>query len=157
MTIGTPELVLVAGLSLLLLTTCVTDWRHRDIPNWLTGAIALTAPLYWWATGIALWPDVALHLGIAAIVLGVLAALFAAGAMGGGDVKLLVALALWIPGLDFMRLLIVMSIAGGVLTLAFLIRHKVAKIEARPEIPYGIAIAFAGLWVLSQRYLNHFV
>jgi prepilin peptidase CpaA len=157
MMIGTPELVLVAGLSLLLITTCVTDWRHRDIPNWLTGTIAVCAPLYWWATGTALWPDAAIHIGIAAATLAVTAALFAAGAMGGGDVKLLVALALWVPGLDFMRLLIVMSIAGGVLTIAFLIHRKIAKIEGKPEIPYGIAIAFAGLWILSQRYLNHFI
>ena len=157
MTIGTPELVLAAGLSLLLLITCVTDWRYRDIPNWLTGAIALTAPLFWWASGVPIWPGTAIHIGIALVTLAVAATLFHFGAMGGGDVKLLFGLALWVPGLDFMRLLTIMAIAGGVLTLAFLIYHKAAKISGRPEIPYGIAIALGGLWVFSERYLNHFI
>ena len=45
-----------------------------------------------------------------------LAGLFALRAMGGGDVKLLTALALWIEPLWFLRLLVVMALLGGVLT-----------------------------------------
>ena len=48
------------------------------------------------------------------------------------------------------------TIAGGVLTLIVLIEHKLKKIEGRPEVPYGVAIAFGGLWLLAQRFLNHF-
>ncbi len=43
--------------------------------------------------------------------------LFAVRAMGGGDVKLLTALALWIAPLQFLNLLIVMALVGGVLTM----------------------------------------
>ena len=49
-----------------------------------------------------------------------------------------------------------MSIAGGVLTLMLIVLHRLAKKPGRPEIPYGVAIAFGGLWILAQRFLNHF-
>ena len=53
-------------------------------------------------------------------------------------------------------LVFLMSVAGGVLTLAYLIRHKLAKREEKLEIPYGVAIAFGGLWLISERFLNQF-
>jgi prepilin peptidase CpaA len=43
-----------------------------------------------------------------------------------------------------------MSILGGVLTVAMLVHHRVTKKPGRPEIPYGIAISAAGLWVIFQ-------
>lgn len=154
--IGTPEIVLLGMLAILLLTGAVTDWQRRSIDNWLTGAVALAAPLYWWATGLAPWPDVAIQLAIASIVFAIGIGLFAAGAMGGGDVKLLGGLALWFPGLVMLRLSIVMSLVGGILTILMLARHKISKSQAPLEIPYGIAISIAGLWVIYERNLNQF-
>lgn len=156
MTFGTPEIALLGLLAIMLSIGAVTDWRRRSIDNWLTAAIALSSPLYWWATGLNWWPDVALQVAIAAVVFGIGVGLFAVGAMGGGDVKLLGGLALWFPGLIMLRLLIIMSIAGGVLTLAMLIRHKISKSAAPLEVPYGIAISLAGLWVIYERNLNQF-
>ena len=49
---------------------------------------------------------------------GLFAIAFALGAMGGGDVKLIGALALWLPFQAVIVLLFIMSVAGGVLTLA---------------------------------------
>ncbi len=49
-----------------------------------------------------------------------------------------------------------MSIAGGVLTLALWLRHKLARRTEQLEIPYGVAIAFGGLWLISERFLNQF-
>ena len=40
-----------------------------------------------------------------------------------------------------------MSLAGGVLTLVMLIRHRLAKAGHALEIPYGVAIAFGACWV----------
>ncbi len=153
---GTSEYALAGILVLLLLRAAITDWRARDIANGLNLTIALLAPLYWWASGISVWPDVGIQIAIAIAVFAVGAFFFYLGAMGGGDVKLLGALALWLPGLIMMRLAVIMSIAGGVLTLALLVHHKRTKAPGRPEIPYGLAISFAGLWVLCERYLNHF-
>jgi prepilin peptidase CpaA len=82
----------------------------------------------------------------------VLAGLFAIRAMGGGDVKLLTALALWIEPWGFVKLIIVMSLLGGVLTLVLGAFHVMRRRRDRLAIPYGLAIASAGLWVLSVHY-----
>lgn len=156
MTYETSEIALATLLAVALAIAAVTDWQRREIDNWLNSAIALAAPLFWWVTGLALWPDVAIQIGVASAVFALFAAMFALGAMGGGDVKLLGALALWLAPLDVMRMLITMSILGGILTILMLIRQKALKLEGKPEIPYGIAIAFAGLWSIYERYLNHF-
>ena len=78
---------LQAILAIALVVALVTDVRWRRIPNWLNAAIVLGAPAYWWANGYALWPDVAIQLGIAAFVLGLFLIFFALGQMGGGDVN----------------------------------------------------------------------
>ena len=103
-----------------------------------------------------MWPDAAIQLGVAAAVFAVLAGAFYAGMMGGGDVKLAAALALWFSPGSTLKFLVLMSIAGGVLTLMLIVLHRLAKKPGRPEIPYGVAIAFGGLWILAQRFLNHF-
>ena len=97
------------------------------------------------ATGLGLWPDIPIQIGIAVAVFAVFAAFFALGAMGGGDVKLLTALALWLPLIAMMKLLLVMSILGGLLTLIMLIIHKWQRALGKPEIPYGIAISLRAL------------
>ena len=47
-------------------------------------------------------------------------------------------------------------LAGGVLTIALLAWHRSRGRKGRPEIPYGVAIAFGGLAILAQRFLNQF-
>jgi prepilin peptidase CpaA len=143
---------LLAALAIALLVAGFTDLRSREIGNWLNGAIALGAPLFWWASGLPLWPGVAMQVGVATAVFAVLAGLFALGAMGGGDVKLLTALALWIEPTWFLRLLVIMSLIGGILTLVFAAWHVSRRRKDRIAIPYGLAIASAGLWVLSAHY-----
>ncbi|HTM94836.1 MAG TPA: prepilin peptidase [Croceibacterium sp.] len=146
------QYALLGALAIALLWAAFSDLRERTIANWLNAAIALGAPLFWWAAGLALWPDVALQLGIALAAFALLAGLFALGAMGGGDVKLLTALALWIPPLLFVQLLIVMALVGGVLTILFSAWHIARRRRERLAIPYGLAIAFGGLWVLGTNY-----
>lgn len=148
--------ILLGFLALMLLAACWTDLRSRTIPNALNAAVALLAPLFWWAADLSLWPDVALQLGVAALVFALFALAFAAGAMGGGDVKLVAAVALWLPWQAVLALLVIMSLAGGALTLAMLIRMRLARREGALEIPYGVAIAFGGLWLIGQRFLYQF-
>jgi len=147
---------LVATLALLLLIAAVIDVRTFTISNKLVIAVALLAPLFWWASGVPLWPDAAMRVAIAVAVFAALAVAFYIGMMGGGDVKLAAALVLWFPPTATIAFLVLMSIAGGVLTLVVLIAHKMRRREGRPEIPYGVAIAFGGLWLVAQRFLNHF-
>ena len=148
--------ILLALLALLLVVASWGDLRTRTISNGLNLAIALLAIPFWWATGLALWPDVALQIGVALLVFAAFAGIFALGAMGGGDVKLLGAVALWLPWPAVLTLLVIMSLAGGALTLAMLIRKRLARSEARLEIPYGVAISFGGLWLISERFLYQF-
>jgi prepilin peptidase CpaA len=143
---------LLAALAIALLVAAFTDLRRRQIDNHLNAAIALGAPLFWWAAGFSL-VDVAWQLGVALVAFVILAGLFALRWMGGGDVKLLSALALWIKPLLFVRLLVIMALVGGVLTLAFGAWHIARRRRDRLAIPYGIAIAAAGLWVLADTYL----
>lgn len=148
--------LLCATLAMMLLWAAVVDIRTRTIANRLNLAIAVMAPLFWWATGTELWPDAALRVAVAVAVFLLFAVAFHLGAMGGGDVKLAAALALWFAPRDTLLLIVVMSLAGGVLTAIVMIDHRIRKTEGRPEVPYGVAIAFGALWLLAQRFLNHF-
>lgn len=148
--------LLLAGLAIGLLVAAFTDIRRRQIDNWLNAAIAAAAPLYWWASGLSLWPGVAWQVGMALGTLVVLAVLFALRAMGGGDVKLLTALALWIEPTWFIRLLVIMALVGGVLTLVFGAWHVARRRKDKIAIPYGVAISSAALWVLAVQFLPAF-
>ena len=148
--------ILLGLLALLLLAACWFDLRSRMIPNGLNLAIALLAIPFWWASGLAFWPDVAWQIGLAALVFALFAGAFALGVMGGGDVKMSGALALWLPGNALIVLLVIMSLAGGALTLAMVIRQRLARTQGQLEIPYGVAIAFGGLWLISERFFYQF-
>ena len=145
--------ILLGGLAIALLIAAFTDIRRRQIDNWLNAAIAAGAPLYWWASGLSLWPGVAWQVGMAVVTLIALAALFAIRAMGGGDVKLLTVLALWIEPLWFLRLLIGMALIGGLLTLVLGAWHVMRRRQTRLAVPYGVAISSAGLWVLAVQFI----
>jgi prepilin peptidase CpaA len=148
--------ILLGILALLLVVAAVIDVRTFTISNRLNLAVALIALLYWWAAQLPLWPDIGVRVAIAAGVFALLAVAFYAGMMGGGDVKLAAALALWFSPVSTLRFLVFMSIAGGVLTLAVVAIHRMKKKPGKPEIPYGVAIAFGGLAILIQRFLNQF-
>lgn len=152
----TPTLLCGLLLATMLVTAGITDLKSRTIPNLLNAAIALLAPLAWWVAGLHFWPEIAIQVGMALAVFTFFAILFALGQMGGGDVKLIGALTLWIaPGL-MLNLLMIMAIVGGVIAGAMLIRQKIQKSTAIPEVPYGVAIAVAGIWAICQQYINHF-
>ncbi len=147
--------LMLAGLAVLLVVAIVGDLRARIISNRLNAVIALAAPLYWLAVGLG-WSDIAWQVGTAVAVFALFALAFRLGAMGGGDVKLITAIALWLPPGATLKLVVIMSLAGGVLTLAMLIRHRLARRETALEVPYGVAIAGAGFWLIGERFLYQF-
>ena len=148
--------ILIVLLGIILVIAAVTDVRTFTISNRLNLCVALLAPVYWLSVSLPLWPDAAVQLAAAAVVFVVFAGAFYFGMMGGGDVKLAAALALWFSPPEILKFLVVMSIAGGVLTIVILIAHRLRSKEGRPQIPYGVAIAFGGLVILTQRFLNQF-
>jgi prepilin peptidase CpaA len=150
------RMALLGVLACMLVAAAVTDLRSRTISNYLNLAIALLAPLYWWACGIAIWPDQVVQLALGIGVFALFAGLFALGMMGGGDVKMLAALALWFPWQALFSLLIIMALVGGVVTLITVVHHRVTRRLGQPEVPYGVAISLAALWVVGERYINQF-
>ena len=156
MTNGAFTEILLGILAILLVYAAVIDVRTFTISNRLNLGIALMAPLFWLSVGLPLWPDAAIQVAVAAGVFALLAVAFYAGMMGGGDVKLAAALALWFAPATTVLFLVYMSIGGGVLTLVVLILHRVKKKAGKPEVPYGVAIAFGALAILVQRFLNQF-
>jgi prepilin peptidase CpaA len=161
---GNIQLLLLAALIALLLRAVWRDLADRTISNRLNAVVALLAPISWIAAGLPLWPDVALQVALAGIVFALFTAAFAFGMMGGGDVKLLTALALWRVPLvggepmfaPLLSLLTIMAIAGGILTGGMVVRHRRRKAPGQPEIPYGVAIAAGAIAAYGQRYFYQF-
>ena len=149
--------LLLLSLAAILVVAAVIDVRTFTISNRLNLTVALLAPVYWVSVALSPWPDMAVQIAAAATVFVLFACAFYAGMMGGGDVKLAAALALWFSPFATVKFLVLTSLAGGVLTLVVLIWHRARNREGRPEIPYGVAIAFGGLAILTQRFLNQFV
>jgi prepilin peptidase CpaA len=108
-------------------------------------------------------PQLGWHVGAGALVLVITFGMFAAGWIGGGDAKLAAATALWI-GPELLPLyFMISSFAGGMLTLwilnmrdhplpRFAVRWSwVLRLHApKNGVPYGIALALAGLAIFPQ-------
>ena len=152
---GILSYVLGGALVLILLSAGIEDARTREIANWKNAAIALMAPAWWWVLGYG-WADVAWQVGIAVGVFALFVGAFHFGWMGGGDVKMIGALALWLPGPTLFFMLMVMSIIGGVLTLIMMFDHWRRKAPGAVETPYGVAIAMASMVALGEPIFNHF-
>jgi len=135
-----------------------TDIRSRRIPNRLViillvlGGLRLAAGV-WAGTSMA---SVGLDLALAGLVFAAGTALFAAGLMGGGDVKLVAAASLWFGTAGTADFLMATVLAGGGLACAFLTRRGLRRFAGGPSrtaadsLPYGVAIAFGGALVTLQ-------
>lgn len=151
---------LEAVLALLLLAAIVGDLAAYRIPNWLTAAVAV-AFLPWAALGGPpdAWPW---HLAVGAAALAAGMGLFAAGWLGGGDAKLLAATALWMGLSQIAAYLMLVALIGGLFSLAVLAARYAARTHRRrprllahgEPVPYGVAVAGAGLAVLALRWLG---
>ena len=149
-------LALLGGLAIALIISIYTDLRYRLILNKITIPIALAAPLYWYATGTFSLTGIGIHLVTGAVTFAFCALWFRLGMMGGGDVKLFAALALWFPWVDVMTMVLYATLLGALVTVIFLVIHKLRRGAGRAQIPYGVAIALTGLWMTGERFFNHF-
>ena len=152
---------LAAILFLLLLAAAMQDGWRLQISDWISAAIAVTAFVALALGGpiLDLWQNFVLF----AAVLAVGTFMFGRGWMGGGDIKLLAASALWFDLSSGWRLLVAIAIAGGVEALVVIglrrlkwpdsLRQRVLLLRRREGIPYGIAIALGvalmGWWLRS--------
>ncbi|HET6157407.1 MAG TPA: prepilin peptidase [Dongiaceae bacterium] len=143
---------------ILLIIAAIGDITRYRISNRLVVAIAAA-----FAVGLLFnfsWPALGWSAGAGITMFGLGAALFALGLFGGGDVKLIAAMALWTGVAGLPRFLLIMTAVGGVLGVIWLLRRKrsMAKLAFDPgaalpggsppipnKLPYGVAIAIAGL------------
>jgi prepilin peptidase CpaA len=143
-----PLLLTLPALALFA-TAAATDLRARRIPNRLTLALALLGlARVTWALAAGAPPlPLAADLAAAAVVFALATAGFAAGLLGGGDVKLLAAGTLWVGAGALAPYLLTTVFAGGVLALGFAALHFVARRRGAPapSLPYGVAIAAGGI------------
>lgn len=156
--------LLIVASGLVLVVSACWDIRFRVLPD--TASIILVAlAVMRWA-----WPGDWAGLGWSfayAFGLFVLSAVaFARGWLGGGDVKLATATSFFLGANSFASFIVVMSIAGGGISLIVLARILVMKITRMwrppPEgaevatiehtVPYGAAIALAGLYILYVQF-----
>ena len=155
---------LAALLYILLVIAAIQDGWRMKISNWTSGAIAVGAFVAVALDGpiVGLWQNLVLFVGMLAVG----TFLFGRNWMGGGDVKLLAAGALWCDFASGWKMLVAVALAGGVETILILMARKLHWSEATLErveflrrrggIPYGIAIA-AGLilitwWLRRQQF-----
>ncbi len=140
----------------------ISDIRRYTIPNACTLALCCLYPFHFWLAP----QDVPLtaSLIVMSTAFAVSFAFHALKRLGGGDVKLITVAALWAgPALvgDFV---IVMALAGGLLSLVYISHFYIAPVlgfdHAGPsgiqdnplttKLPYGVAIAAGGLVTLLQ-------
>lgn len=158
--------LLAAALSLafpaLVLAAAARDALSFTIPNWISLALVAIFPLTGLAAGVPL-PTLGLHLGVGAAALVAGMALFALGWVGGGDAKLMAAVALWLGWPAVVSFLVVAAVAGGVLAVVLLAlrtatlravvlsgpRWLVRLAEPGEGVPYGVAIAVGALFAFG--------
>jgi len=143
---------LVAILCLALVAAAVEDAVRLRISNITCAAVALGAVIAaaWHGFTPSLWQNVAVF----AALLAVGTPVFAAGLLGGGDVKLLAALGLWFTISAAMSLLAAVFLAGGVVAIVYIVvrrlmtRDRSAKTRSG-RVPYGLAITAGAAFVLA--------
>jgi prepilin peptidase CpaA len=143
-------LPLTLSAAAVLLAAALTDLARRRIPNELVLTLALIGALriaFEWAGGAG-GLSAAVDIGACVVVFLLGVAAFQLNLVGGGDVKLLAAATLFLGAGALAPFLLVTSMAGGVLALAFLIGQRAAGADRPPpSLPYGVAIAAGGLFV----------
>ena len=138
-----------------LVAAAIEDFIRLKISNITCLAVLVTALI---AMGLNSFPLALWQNGV--VFLAVLAAgvpLFATGKMGGGDVKLLACLGLWVNLSDGVWLLASSLIAGGILAIIYiLVRVRqgagLGKKYQSKGIPYGIAIAAGASLVFAGQF-----
>lgn len=143
-----------------MLAVLYFDITRFIIPNWLVGGLLLLYPLAVYLSPVPV--DWKMALAGMLIVFAVGYFVFAMNWMGGGDIKLITVLSLWVGWEKLLPFVLGFALLGGVLSVSVLVIRKavpflVRRNDSLPRlfrhnepVPYGIAIAAAFLWMMSQ-------
>ena len=154
----------------LLLAAVWRDLLTRSIPDRIATALLAVAVT---ARGLEGFAAIGLSLLVATLLFAVLTIAFARGLLGGGDVKLMTALAVGLSPAAVWNFVCVTGISGGVIAAAYLLAgrllpplapaphggllRRAAAVEAwrirtRRPMPYALAIAAGGAAVLIHGF-----
>lgn len=176
------DTVRFAMLCAVVIVAAIIDWRTELTPNWLT-LPAILLGLIWGAVGGALEAGGSGAMaGLAASAIGLAAALipfgmiYAAGGLGGGDVKLMAAVGAIAASWQVVLATTFYAFVAGALMAVFIMVHrglvkrtfyrifgaammKAAKVEAElptdsPRIPFAVAIAIGATLAGAEILLN---
>lgn len=155
---------------LLLLYVATVDIATRLIRNEICAALALLGI----ASQLPNSMQIVESLLSTAILFLLLLILYTRGGIGGGDVKLLTALAIGFSPAGAIQLLTITALAGGVLALLHLLMRLLPYPKLAPAgsslvrrvyaierwrhlrhapLPYGVAIACGGIWTILSKGL----
>ena len=136
--------LLVDAMGGVLIAAAISDVISLRIPNYLS--VALVALFAVHAMVDAMPLDAVLwHVMAGATVLAVGMALFAFGLFGGGDIKLLAAVALLIGWSSLLPLVVMVAVVGGLLAVV------IATMRARGVMPFLGSIGVRGAIFDSDR------
>lgn len=151
-------LVFPAVLAYAAASDLLTMKISNKVSLFLIGAFAVMALMVQMPIALA-----GTHLATALVVLLVTFTLFSFGWIGGGDAKLAAAIALWVGFPLAISFLLTAAIWGGGLTIVFLLLRRwplpagllgvewIGRLHDNSNgVPYGIALAAAGMMVYPQ-------
>lgn len=147
------SLAALLAFNAVLLCAAAADVRHYRIPNLLPALLAIAGLVL--AAPHSLGEALS-RTGSLALVGVIAGGLWLRGLMGGGDLKLLAACAVWIPLGGLSTFALALGLASGAqglaaLTFARFIQGASTASAVRGRLPYGLSIAAAGLvWSLTQ-------
>lgn len=143
------EEVLDTALLVLLAGSIYSDVVRRTIPNFACAAVFLL--------GLVQRITVSPESWVYSVVGSVLVVLVGIGLhqkkiLGGGDVKLIAALAVWLTPIELARFALAIMLAGGVvgigyLAVGFLRRLRDKTAPAAASVPYALAIVVGFLFM----------
>jgi prepilin peptidase CpaA len=144
----------------------VSDFTRLRIDNWIPATLVSLFVAY--AALRLSWAAVSGHVVVALVVFALGFASFILGFIGGGDVKLLTALALWAGPAHGPDLLVATTIGGGIMAATLLyLRHSADARQSLPKsapfqrirafaergvCPYGLAMGTGALIALYPMF-----
>jgi prepilin peptidase CpaA len=98
------------------------DWRHRRLPNWLTVLMILSGFAGSFSAGHVASPGQAILGAIVGFMIPFV--LFALGALGGGDVKLVAGVGAWLGPIFVIKIFLAAAIVGMIIVLVQSAKQK---------------------------------
>lgn len=157
----TQSILLVGFFSALMSYAAMSDMLTMTIPNRLSLLLIGGFLVFAMAVGLP-WATIGWNLLAGLLVLSITFGMFAAGWIGGGDAKLAAATAVWCGFSMLLDYTFLASTLGGTLTLLILAARRyplpsfahwpwlLRLHDSKTGIPYGIALAGAGLLLTPE-------